>query len=75
MNDWSISILNGIMFCVKEKTPNTNNTSWNTATTAPKLNCHLLKRTKIYKNTTNKDPNTAQKEFFLISSAIVGLTL
>src|SRR5690606_37037410 len=46
-----------------------------TAVTAPRENCHLLNRNRIYKNTTTNDPMTAQNDSVLISSAMVGLTL
>ena len=58
-----------------EKIPSTISTSWNTAATAPKENCHFWKRISIYKNTTINEPITAKNELFLISSAIVGPTL
>ena len=75
INAWSTSILKGINLQVIEKIPNTINTSWNTAATAPSENCHFLNRNKIYKKTTTNDPKIAQTEDFFISSAIVGLTL
>ena len=43
--------------------------------TAPKEYCQSLNLNNIYKKTTNKEPNIAKNEFFLISSAIVGHTL
>ena len=68
-------MLNGINLHVNEKIPSTINTSWNTAATAPNENCHFLNLIKIYKKTTTNEPRTAQNDDFLISSAIVGLTL
>ena len=60
---------------VNEKIPRTIKTSWNTAATAPRENCHRLNLNKIYKNTTTREPITAKKDDCLMSSAIVGLTL
>ena len=58
-----------------EKTANTNITSCINAAIAPALNCHLLKRNKIYKKIINKDKIVAQPAESRISSAIVGPTL
>ena len=71
---WSISIENGITFLSKENKPKTIMVSCITAATAPKLNCHLLKRKSMYKNTTINDPSTAHTEALLISLAMVGPT-
>jgi len=57
-----------------EKTPNTISTSWNTAITAPTLNDTFLKRNKMYKKTTIKEPKTAHNADVLMSSAMVGST-
>ena len=52
----------------------TINTSWNTAATAPKLNCHFLNLSKIYKKITSNEKIIDHKAETLISSAIVGPT-
>ena len=58
-----------------ENIPNTIKTSWKTAATAPKENCHFWNLKRMYKKTTINDQITAKNELFLMSSAIVGPTL
>ena len=65
---------NGINVYVIENIPRTTRTSWKTAETAPNENCQFLNLNNIYRKTMINEPNTAKKEFFLISSAIVGPT-
>ena len=49
MKDCPISMSNGIQEYAIDNTDKTISISWNTAATAPRENCHLRNRSKIYK--------------------------
>ena len=55
MKAWSTSNWNGRTPSNMENNPKTKSTSCNKAATAPRENCHLRKRPKMYKKTTIKE--------------------